>query len=62
MKMKLLLTILFAISSQLLWAAIGISGKIVNEKNEPMGAVTAYLINSTNDISLKTAITKEDGQ
>jgi len=61
MKMKLLLTILFAISSQLLWAAVGISGKIVNEKNEPMGAVTAYLINSTNDIILKTAITKEDG-
>ena len=47
MKTKLLLTILFSISAQLLWAAVGITGKVVNEKNEQMSAVTAYLMHST---------------
>jgi len=53
MKTKLLLTILFSISAQLLWAAVGITGKVVNEKNEQMSAVTAYLMHSTSNILLK---------
>lgn len=62
MKTKLLLTVLFAISTQLLWAAIDVTGRVVNEKNEQMSSVTTYLIHSANNTILKTAVTKEDGQ
>lgn len=62
MKTNLLFTIVFMISAQLAWAAGGISGKIVNEKNDPLEGVTTYLINSANDIILKTAITQKNGQ
>lgn len=59
--MKILLTILLSFTLPILLLAGSITGKVVNDKNEPLVATSVYLTQQKSNVILKTTITNAEG-